>query len=449
MEETDPGSCPGPGPGFLSLRVVTNSNSVGPNRELMDLPNELINEILSNMDIETLFQMSRVNRLLNKIISMHWPSILSPILERDFTPVEPLFRVFDVCTSKALTALDPFCDGDVFIGDRLVASSSFSSGVNGRCDDGAAQGCSEDIKNWTTRLSLNDGLAVFKVCMAVKRWEREFARFRFAGHSEHSRTLRPHELERLRLGLYVWWRYARYFHAPFCFDDEFGGCGFEDQRRFWLRRPHVSPDIRCNFMRQYSTTQLHVISDVWNTIRSAVGRDVCPSIATVREWDYDMSRADASSIGWGDSVENDVILATMMKLSPEDVLHLLISRHQYATKASLVQFIRLKNPSIEQSIETFSEAIMLTINERELAIVSEGDPDALEPGVYFPQPSGFPCRWGGVVDYRDAVLEKLREVYDNDAGKGIHYCIGEELPDLPSVIYVKAAVHPGLLDASV
>lgn len=139
----------------------------------------------------------------------------------------------------------------------------------------------------------------------------------------------------------------------------------------------------------------------------------------------------------------------MMKLSPEDVLHLLLFRHRYATKASLVQFIRLKNPSIEQSIETFSEAIMRTIHEREMMIASEGGQDALEPGVYFPQPSGFPCRWGGVIDYRNRQLEKLREVYDKDAGKGIHYCIEEELGDLASVIYVKAAVHRGLLVASV
>jgi len=247
----------GPGPG-------SNSNS---GRQLMDLPNETLNEILSNLDIESLFQMSHVNKLFKSIVDTHWPSILHPILERDFAPVETLFRVFDVCSTKALTAFDKFCDGDVLINDRHVVCSSVSG---------------EEGGNWTTRLPLNDGLAVFKVCLTVKRWEREFARLRFAGHPEYSRSLRPHELERLRLGLYVWWRFARYFHAPFCFTEE-GGHGFEDQRRFWLRRPHVSPDIRCNFMRQFSTTQLHEISDVWDTIRSAVGREVCPSIAAVRE----------------------------------------------------------------------------------------------------------------------------------------------------------------------
>lgn len=289
------------GPGFGAIYGYSSTfvDDIGPNRVLLDLPNEILVEVLANMDIDTLFQVSRVNKLLRQIVYTHWPNIMFPIIERDFAPVEPLYRVFDVCTSKSTTALDQFCDGDVFIGDRLVASSSSSSsaGVNGRPADGSGRGNDNgtdgDKKeaSGVTRLSRNDGLAVLRVCLTVKRWEREFARLRFAGRPEHTRTLRPHELERLRLGLYVWWRYARCFHAPFCFggggaggdDDEPSGCGFEDQRRFWLRRPHVSPDIRCNFMRQYSTTQLHDISDVWDTIRSAVGREVCPSIAAVRE----------------------------------------------------------------------------------------------------------------------------------------------------------------------
>lgn len=163
-----------------------------------------------------------------------------------------------------------------------------------------------------------------------------------------------------------------------------------------------------------------------------------------------MSRVDASRIGWGDSCENDVILSTIMKLPPEDILHLLMFRHRY-TKASLIQFVRLKNPSIEQSIETFSEAILLTIAERELSIFSQlalnGAPD--ESSVYFP-PSGFPYRHGGVIDYRKRELEALRERYNGDAGKGVCVYPVEELgEDVAEVFYVKAAVHPGLLVASV
>ncbi len=49
-------------------------------------------------------------------------------------------------------------------------------------------------------------------------------------------------------------------------------------------------------------------------------------------------------MGWGDVVENRDVLDTMLKLAPEDILHLLAYRHRYATKASVVQFIRLRHP---------------------------------------------------------------------------------------------------------
>ncbi len=34
----------------------------------------------------------------------------------------------------------------------------------------------------------------------------------------------------------------------------------------------------------------------------------------------------------------------MMKLGPEALLHLLVYRHRYATKGSVVQFVRLQHP---------------------------------------------------------------------------------------------------------
>ncbi len=34
----------------------------------------------------------------------------------------------------------------------------------------------------------------------------------------------------------------------------------------------------------------------------------------------------------------------MMKLGPDALLHLLVYRHRYATKGSVVQFVRLQHP---------------------------------------------------------------------------------------------------------
>jgi hypothetical protein len=57
-----------------------------------------------------------------------------------------------------------------------------------------------------------------------------------------------------------------------------------------------------------------------------------------------LTREEGARVGWGDVPENLDIVDTMMKLRPEDVLHLLVYRHRYATKASVVQFVRLKHP---------------------------------------------------------------------------------------------------------
>lgn len=57
-----------------------------------------------------------------------------------------------------------------------------------------------------------------------------------------------------------------------------------------------------------------------------------------------LTREEGARVGWGDVTENADIVSTMMKLSPEDLLHLLVYRHRYATKGSVVQFVRLQHP---------------------------------------------------------------------------------------------------------
>ncbi|KAK3372788.1 hypothetical protein B0T24DRAFT_529768 [Lasiosphaeria ovina] len=370
------------------------------------LPVETINEILSNVDDDSLIQVMRVSKYLRKIVQTNWADILRPTIERDFSPAEAFFRVFDVCSSNLVSAFDLFHDGDVRFGGQLMCRRS-SGGL--------------------TR--------VLRLCRTIKQWEVEFQRLRFVYHPQHSRTLRPHERQRLRQGLYTWWRFSRYFHSSYHFE------GTEDLHRFWLRRPE-SPDVRCNFVRKFSTTQLHELFDMWQTIRAAVSMEICPSIVHVREQSVSgntLSRAEAARIGWGDPIENDHILATIMKLCPEDILHLLVHRHRYATKTSVIQFVRLRNPFIEDSIEMFTQAIEVVLWEREKMLVAENGDDALEPGMYFPSSSGFPRRYGGIIDHRKAATERLRATYSHDAGKGTHHFV------FPRAMYILATVPVGRL----
>jgi hypothetical protein len=61
-------------------------------------------------------------------------------------------------------------------------------------------------------------------------------------------------------------------------------------------------------------------------------------------------------IGWGDYPINSDIVNTMMKLLPDDILHLLVYRHRYATKSSVIDFVRLRHPRYVQILSSTSSS---------------------------------------------------------------------------------------------
>ena len=191
---------------------------------LQEMPVEILIEIFSGLDFDTFDNMRLVNRRLRSVTQSHWTSILPGIIEADFAPFQDLFDTF----------------WNVDLPDCMTCSQLLSI-------------CST-ADNFQPLLSF---------CRAVRRWETEFPRLRFACVPQHSRSLYPHELRRLRGGLYFWWRFARAFHGPApCVDS--------------------SLEARRAFVRRLSTTQLHEVYDMWETIRKAVGRRVCPSVSVVR-----------------------------------------------------------------------------------------------------------------------------------------------------------------------
>ena len=192
--------------------------------QLQDLPAEILIEIFSGLDFDAFDNMRLVNRRLRSVIQSHWISILPGIIETDFAPFQDLF--------------DSFWNMD--LPDCMTCSQLLSI-------------CGT-VENFQPLLSF---------CRVVRRWEAEFPRLRFVCVPEHSRILHPHELRRLRRGLYFWWRFARAFHGPApCVDS--------------------SSEAQRAFVRRLSTTQLHEVFDMWETIRKAVGWRVCPSVSTVR-----------------------------------------------------------------------------------------------------------------------------------------------------------------------
>ncbi|KAK4241070.1 hypothetical protein C8A03DRAFT_12642 [Achaetomium macrosporum] len=331
--------------------------------QLKDLPVEIVVEILSNLDFETFDNMLLVNSQLNNIIVLHWCSILPVIAEREFSPADGFFAALrDAILPSTLSRYQ---------------CSTLSS-----------------ISNYSLlRLSSTTGLnLVLKFCRAVKRFEYEFPRFRFSHRSDCRRLLRPHELHRLRSALYIWWRYASAFHGP-------ASCP---------RRLDDTPEGRHEFIHQFSSVQLYELDDLWRTFRGAFAMEVCPSFSSVVlavgpscTWE------EGARLGWGERVEHLDILSTMMKLRPEAILHLLVYRHRYATKASVVQFVKQRHPWIEESMETLSGTLSAVMVGRHGSCPRWWWCDS------------FPDAYGGILDFKDAEEEAWRARNNKDTGSGM------------------------------
>ncbi|KAK4122592.1 hypothetical protein N657DRAFT_469003 [Parathielavia appendiculata] len=323
-----------------------------PGVRLQGLPVEILVEIMSNLDFESFDNMLLVSRRLNSVVEAHWSFLLCGIVEREFTPVQDFF--------------------DTLWGVNLPEMMT----------------CSQLL---TVCSTLNGFQPLLNFCRVIKRWEMEFPSLRFSILPLHSRSLSPNELCRLRQGLYIWWRYARSFHGPAVDVDN-------------------TSEARRTFLRRFSTTQLHEVNDMRQTIRSAVQQKICPSVTLVRGFRGKLAtKEEAARIGWGELSENSDIVDTVMKLHPAILLHLLVYRHRYATRASMIRFIRLRHPGIEDGdVESFRETISDVLFERGLSLFWP-----------FPRP-GFPDTYGGVLDHADAESEELRAAYSTDGGTGVH-----------------------------
>jgi hypothetical protein len=116
-------------------------------------------------------------------------------------------------------------------------------------------------------------------------------------------------------------------------------------------------------------------------------------------------------------MENQDIVATMLKLNPPDMLHYLCNRYTYS-KARLVHDIRLRHPSIERDREILSPLLHGLHGERLLSMVQAKGQRGIKRRKILPIKDSFPKHHGGILDYKPP-WEKLREGYDTDHGSGI------------------------------
>lgn len=139
-------------------------------------------------------------------------------------------------------------------------------------------------------------------------------------------------------------------------------------------------------------------------------------------------------------LENKIIVETVLKLTPPEILHYLCNQHAYS-RARLVHDIRLRHPTIERDRETLSGSLFTVIFERRWFLAAEKGKRAVKRRKYFPLFS-FPKHHGGILDYKRP-WEKLRTMYGDDGGKGI--LEASEVEDHPR-IFSRRPVPRGQLE---
>ncbi|KAK4175934.1 hypothetical protein QBC36DRAFT_330307 [Triangularia setosa] len=328
---------------------------------LDELPVEIIVEIAANLDFEGVDNMLRVSSFVRCILQKYWRAVMPFVIEREFSPVDLFFHAFSSSFDAPSTT--------------LIATAKTTSACQ-----------------WLGRLrglgiSGGKGLdSLLNFCRSVRLWEGELQRLRFHDcEVEHARLLSERERERARKGLYSWGWFARLYHSG---------------------RQGRGTREAVGFMRKLSTTELHELADLWETVWAGVGREVCPSTSTVLE--VMGNKAQAEGIGWGDGEENAQILGTVMKLGPTDVLKLMRERWRFGSKMSLVSWVRMREPWIEDSTEMLRVAIMSAKHEKQRMMGMARWPFLVD---------GFPGRYGGVLDHETVESEELRVLHGVDGGR--------------------------------
>ncbi|CAK7272194.1 hypothetical protein SEPCBS57363_005008 [Sporothrix epigloea] len=239
-----------------------------------------------------------------------------------------------------------------------------------------------------------------------------------------TRTLTRQENYRLRRALYNWMRFAYYFHGD-------------------LPRPSLSfplgNDVRLNQLRALPNSELGELRDLWRTVEDIVELEICPSIANVRIGaDFELSEKDVAQIGWGERAENRIVVSTVTKLSPEELLHYLDNRHKF-TKQRLIQDIRQRHPQIESDMNSLTVALACVNRERWLHMLVTFP--AYQPstgGLYLPIYTRTMGQYrGGILNWDDPAIEAECAAVGEMTGLGLDW-----RPEPRS----RAILQPGLLD---
>jgi len=383
------------------------------------IPVEVLVEVFKHLDLTTAFSLTLASKRFAAIFAAHRASIILPIVKREFSPFDSLLQVIKMSPEDLRDPWGTWLD-------KRISRKNVVLCVGGRLPKNCLASTSGVCCKETT-FENSDTARILGVCKVVRGWERIFPQHRFNASPLSTRSLVPHENERLRGALYAWMRYAYYFHGD-------------------LPRPNLyvpsGRDMRVNQLRVMSNSQLRELRDLWLTVEDIIELKLCPSIDNVRIGaDFELSEKDAARIGWGEQRENQTVVATMCKLRPEELLHYLENRHKYS-KARLIREILQKHPHFEFDTESLGSALSCVGFERcRRARVEFPSLHPLETTLCLPMYSRVPgeCR-GGILDWDAPVAEEECRKLGEMAGFGLDW-----RPEEP-FIHHRPEIPTGLLN---
>lgn len=239
-------------------------------------PVEILLDISSHLDIDSIFNFSLACKILNGVFNKNKIMILLEVLSKEFSPFDELLQVY--------TAVAEDIKGRTYYQPRMVVFKRFPGDTGytigpqpGHIHHGADYSAASRPGISTVRkaagvassgvavLAEDDLRPILRMCRLVRQWEQLFPQMRWFHHPEDCRALNEQELPRLRRAFYRWWLYGTYFHGE------------------WTRPQagHPMPfvlDVRTSQMRRHSTAELMELLDLHETMKDVILHYICPRL---------------------------------------------------------------------------------------------------------------------------------------------------------------------------
>jgi len=209
----------------------------------------------------------------------------------------------------------------------------------------------------------------------AQKWVALYPQERWLVGSDNRRLLTGVESERLRKAIYGFWTYGNLFHSRSAIHDE-----LEDLSG----GSHMRDDPRNLLVRTYTSIELVQLAEFVDVMYQVIHNDICPSNATIHsrynegfeslfyvghyfpashiniESLLDLPRSLARE-AWGDDRQQAMFVRDMLKLNPEEILHLKLKT---TTKKQRIDYLRDKKDYLLGNPADFRHALSSVAFER-------------------------------------------------------------------------------------